>query len=152
MHIYCKILLTTCWELAVDASIQTVGGKPISFDNADTSPTRSHTKLYVWRRPWACLFCKYTGQSLCYNVRQSIDYSGLLSGLINLAQGFICWKHFTVDDLLLTFGLPNGELHAIYLMQINSWFLGFLSVMGLDGMELPFFIASHVGLCLRFKI
>lgn len=60
------------------------------FDNVDTSLTRSHTEFYVWGKPWACLFYMYAGQSHCYNVRQGIDYSGFLSGLINLAHGFIC--------------------------------------------------------------
>lgn len=54
------------------------------------------------------------------SVKNSIDCSGLLSGLINLAHSFICRKHFTVRDLLLILGFQIMSYDVIYLMQINS--------------------------------
>lgn len=125
MHIYCTILLTTWWGWAVDASIQTAGGKQICFDSVDMSPTSSHAKLCVWGKPWACLFYMYTSQSHCY-VRQNTDYSGLLSGLINLAHGFICWRHFRVDDLVLIFWASKWWVNMWYIpCRLIADFLGF---------------------------
>lgn len=84
------------------------------------------------------------------NVKNSIDCSGLLSGLINLVHSFICWKHFTVVKLIFILGFQIASYGVLYLMQINSWTLGVFWALGLAEMELTFFIVSHMVLCFRF--
>jgi len=54
------------------------------------------------------------------DVKSNVNCSGLLSDVIRLSHGFICCKHFTVDDLLLISGFQIVIHDVIDLTQINS--------------------------------